>query len=124
MKRAAALLLSLAFFAPVFVQAADKSLTTVEAKNHVGERATVCGVAASIHYAAQSQGTPTFINLDKTYPNQVFTILIWGEDLAKFDKPASWEGKRICATGTITLYRGSPEIVAKSSNQIAIGGSK
>ena len=124
MKRAAVLLLSLAFFAPLFVQAADKSLTAAEAKDHVGERATVCGVAASIHYAAQSRGRPTFINLDKTYPNQVFTILIWGEDLAKFDKPASWEGKRVCATGTITLYRGSPEIVARSGNQIAIDGPK
>ena len=124
MKRAAVLLLYLAFFTPLFVQATDKSLTAAEAKDHVGERATVCGVAASIHYAAQSRGRPTFINLDKTYPNQVFTILIWGEDLAKFDKPASWEGKRVCARGTITLYRGSPEIVARSGNQIAIDGSK
>ena len=124
MKRTAALLLFLAFFAPSFAQAADKSLTATEAKNHVGDRATVCGVAASIHYAAQSRGRPTFINLDKPYPNQVFTIVIWGEDLSKFDRLASWEGKRVCAEGTITLYRGSPEIVARSSNQIAIGGSK
>ena len=124
MKRTAALLLYLAFFASLFVQAAEKSLTAAEAKDHVGERATVCGVAASIHYAAQSRGTPTFINLDKPYPNQVFTILIWGEDLAKFDKPASWEGERVCATGTITSYRGSPEIIARSGNQIAFSGSK
>ena len=124
MKRTAALLLSFSLFVPLFVQAADKSLTAAESKNHVDERATVCGVAASIHYAAQSRGTPTFINLDKPYPNQVFTILIWGEDLAKFHKPASWEGKRLCATGTITLYRGSPEIVVKSGNQLAIGESK
>lgn len=124
MKRIAALLLSLALFIPLLLQADDKSLAAAEAKDHVGERATVCGVAASIHHADQSRGTPTFINLDKPDPNQVFTILIWGEDLAKFDKPASWEGKRVCATGTITLYRGRPEIVAKSGNQIAIGGSK
>ena len=124
MKRTAALLLYLVLFAPLFVQAADKGLTATEAKDHVGERATVCGVAATIHYAAQSKGAPTFINLDKPYPNPVFTILIWGEDLTKFDKPASWEGQRICATGTISLYRGRPEIVARSSNQITISGSK
>lgn len=124
MKRAAVLLLSLASFTPLFVQAADKSLTAAEAKDHVGERATVCGMAASIHYAAQSRGRPTFINLDKPYPNQVFTIVIWGEDLVKFDRPTSWESKKVCATGTITLFRGSSEIVAKASSQIAIGGSK
>jgi hypothetical protein len=124
MKRTGVLVLLLGLFAPIFVRAADKTLTATEAKEHVGERATVCGVAASIHYAEQSRGTPTFVNLDKPYPNQVFTILIWGEDLGKFEKPASWEGKRVCATGTITLYRGSPEIVAKFGNQIAVGGSK
>jgi hypothetical protein len=87
---------------------ADKTLTASEAKNHIGEKATVCGLVASTHYAAQSKGAPTFINLDKAYPNVIFTILIWGEDLPKFTgKPASWEGKRVCATGTISAYRGT-----------------
>lgn len=72
-------------------------------------------------YAVGSRGTPTFLNLDKPYPNQVFTILIWGEDLAKFSpKPSAWEGKRVCATGAIASYRGSPEIVAKSPGQITV----
>lgn len=121
MKRIKIVLLALALCNSFTALAADKTLTTSEAKDHVGERGTVCGVVASTHYAAQSKGSPTFINLDKPYPNQVFTILIWGEDLSKFDKPAGWEGKRACATGTITLYRGSPEIVVKSSGQITIG---
>jgi DNA/RNA endonuclease YhcR with UshA esterase domain len=59
------------------------------------------------------------VNLDKAYPNQVFTILIWGDDVAKFSPaPSSWDGKRVCATGTIALYRGSPEIVAREAGQI------
>jgi DNA/RNA endonuclease YhcR with UshA esterase domain len=100
---------------------AANTLTSDQAKNHIGENATVCGVVASTHYAAESRGAPTFVNLDKPYPNQVFTILIWGEDLAKFSpKPATWDGKRVCATGVITSYRGSPEIVVKAASQIVL----
>jgi len=86
-----------------------------------GENATVCGIVASTHYASSSRRAPTFVNLDKPYPNQPFTILIWGEDLAKFDpKPTTWDGKRVCATGTISSYQGRPEIVAKEPGQIRV----
>jgi hypothetical protein len=34
----------------------------------------------------KQQGSPTFVNLDKPYPNQPFTILIWGKNLPKFKK--------------------------------------
>jgi DNA/RNA endonuclease YhcR with UshA esterase domain len=100
---------------------AANTLTADEAKNHIGENATVYGVVAGTHYAEQTKGSPTFVNLDKPYPNQLFTILVWDEDLPKFSpKPSAWEGKRVCATGTITSYRGSPEIVAKAPGQVTV----
>jgi hypothetical protein len=84
--------------------AADKTLTAGEAKDHVGENATVCGVVASTHYAGNSRGTPTFVNLDKPYPNQLFAILIWGEDLAKLNpKPSEWDGKKAFVTETCCM---------------------
>lgn len=64
-----------------------KTLTASEASQHVGERATVCGLVASAHFAAGSRGGPTFLNLDKPYPAQIFTVLIWREDRAKFGSP-------------------------------------
>lgn len=104
----------------VSMAAVSADLTTSEAAKHVGESATVCGVVASVHTATSSKGSPTFVNLDKPYPNQLFTILIWGDDLAKFSPaPTSWNSKRVCATGTITLYRNSPEIVARDSGQVS-----
>jgi hypothetical protein len=97
------------------------SISTEEAKNHVGERATVCGDVASTHYAAKSRGNPTFINLDKAYPNQIFTVLIWGSDRQKFGDPEElYRNKHICATGKITDYKGVPEIVAYEPSQIKI----
>jgi hypothetical protein len=53
------------------------------------------------------------------YPNQVFTVLIWGENRRKFGAPESeYKGKQICVTGKITEYRGAPEIVADDAQQI------
>lgn len=62
-------------------------LTAAQAKDHIGERATVCGVVASANYAQRSKNTPTFLNLDKPYPEHVFTVVIWGADRAKFGTP-------------------------------------
>jgi hypothetical protein len=102
------------------ISAFGANLTPAEAAKHVGENATVCGVVAGVRTATSSKGSPTFVNLGKPYPNQVFTILIWRDDLKKFSPaPSSWDGKRICATGTITLYRNVPEIVARDSGQVS-----
>ena len=101
--------------------AAPPTLTATEAKKHVGENATVCGLVVDVHFASGSKGLPTFVNLDKPYPNQIFTVLIWGDDLPRFtENPAKWQGRKICATGTISEYRGSPEIVASSKDQVTI----
>lgn len=32
----------------------------------------------------RSKGKPTFINFDKRYPSQDFTVMIWGDDRPGF----------------------------------------
>jgi micrococcal nuclease len=96
-------------------------ITAAEARSHIGERATVCGNVVSTHYAIRSKGSPTFLNLDESYPKQTFTILIWGSDRPNFGDPeAIYSNKKVCATGTIKDYRGVPEIVAERPGQIEI----
>ena len=100
---------------------AQTSLSAAEAKNHVGERGTVCGEVVSIHYAARSRGNPTFINLDKPYPNQIFTVVIWGSDRPKFrNLEEMYRNKHICITGKISDYKNVPEVVAYEPTQIKI----
>jgi len=97
------------------------SISAPQAKDHMGENATVCGDVVSTHYAERSPGNPTFINLDKPYPNQLFTILIWGSDRAKFGDPEEkYRNKHVCVTGKISVYRGSPEVVAHESSQVKV----
>jgi DNA/RNA endonuclease YhcR with UshA esterase domain len=78
-----------------------------DAANHVGESATVCGIVVSAHYAARSRSQPTFLNFGRAYPAQIFTAVTFGSDRAKFGEPEkTLQGKRICVTGIIRLYRG------------------
>jgi hypothetical protein len=105
--------------APIPLAAAE--LTSQQAASHVGENTTVCGTVASANYSVRTKGQPTFLNLDRPYPQQVFTILIWGTDRAKFGTPeVQFMGKRLCATGKIELYKGKPEIVATDPAQLTV----
>ncbi len=99
--------------------AQTNKITTREAKAHVGEVQTVCGKVASTHFASGSKGQPTFLNLDEPYPKELFTILIWGSDRAKFGAPETkYRDAKVCVTGKIGSYRGTPEIVATEPSQI------
>jgi DNA/RNA endonuclease YhcR with UshA esterase domain len=103
--------------------AQTQEISAVQAANHIGEQAVVCGLVASAKFATRSKGTPTFINLDEPYPNEVFTALIWGEDRQKFERPEdALLGKRICVSGVVQSYRGTPEVIVRTRSQIRIQG--
>jgi DNA/RNA endonuclease YhcR with UshA esterase domain len=113
-----AVVLAWCFVGAVAVYAQTPRLS-YQAKNHLREKATVCGLVVSTKYAASSHRSPTFLNLDNPYPRQPFTIVIWGDDRAKFGTPeATYANKRVCVTGTIEEYRGKPEIVATDPSQL------
>lgn len=98
------------------------TITAAEAANHVGEQQTVCGMVTSTHFASGSRGQPTFINLDRPYPNQIFTVMIWGSDRPNFPNAPEvyYRGKGVCVTGLIKSYRGKPEIIASRPDQIRL----
>ena len=92
-----------------FSSALAQTIQAADAKNHIGEKATVCGVVASKHVASRTQGTPTFIDLDKPYPNQSMTVVIWerGKGSVGF-LPARGQ---LCVIGSVVQYRDGAEIV-------------
>lgn len=69
---------ALGLFAALVVPALSQTISTADAKNHIGQNATVCGMVLGEQTAPSSKGQPTFINLDGRYPNQIFTILRTG----------------------------------------------
>jgi len=99
-------------FGLLSIALAQDTITPEDAAKFIGQQKTVCGTVASAHYATRSKGQPTFINLDKPYPNQVFTVLIWGSDRSKFDRPpeALYLKKDICVTGMVQSYQGGQRL--------------
>ena len=102
--------------------AQEISITANDAAKHIGEMQTVCGMVASSKFASQSKKQPTFINLDQPYPNQIFTIVIWGSDRSKFPEPPEdlYMGKKVCVKGMIKSYKGKPEVIVNDPSQITI----
>lgn len=121
----AALFLSLSVVAPAAAQDAPE-IPITEAMRHVGETVTVCGRVASAAHFANVNGRPTFLNLDRPYPDQLFTVVIWGQSRSRFDTPPErlYDGKLICVSGEIETYKGRPQIEVKSPEQIALRESE
>jgi hypothetical protein len=93
------------------------AITPRQAKRHIGRVKTVCGRVASTKYARYSNGRPTFLNLGKPYPNQLFTILIWYEYRSLYPRPPErmFRYKTVCVRGLIGKYGGVPQIVARTN---------
>lgn len=118
LRRLAVLLVGVGIAAAV---RAETNIKPADAKDHVGESVTVCGMVASTKFAESTRRQPTFLNLDRPYPDHIFTVLIWGADRSKFGTPErDYQGKRICVRGVIKLYRGKPEIIASEPSQITV----
>ena len=118
---AAVLVLIISGLTACGVQADSTSISAAEAANHEGESARVCGQVASAKYATETRKQPTFLNLDRPYPNHVFTALIWGSDREAFPyAPEGLQGKRICVKGVIELYKGKAEIIVSGPEQIQV----
>jgi len=97
-------------------------VTAAEAARHVGEVARVCGFVASAAHIASVSGKPTFLNVGRAYPDQEFTAVIWGRVRSRFETPPErlYDGKTICVTGKIELYKGKPQITIEDPDQISL----
>jgi hypothetical protein len=101
-------------------QAGLPRLLSYQAKNHIWDNATVCGLVVSTEFVESGWGSPTLLDLDNPRPRQPFTIVIWGDHREKFGTPeVTLANKRVCVTGTIQDFRGTPEIVATDPSQIS-----
>jgi hypothetical protein len=59
-----------------------------------------------------------FINFDKPYPSQDFTVMIWDDDRPAFGNLDKYTGSQICAHGLIKEYRRKPEIVLRNPESL------
>ena len=93
-----------------------------DVNRHVGDSVKVCGKVYGGIYLDRSNGTPTFLNVGVSYPNNPLTIVIWADVRKSFEaKPEEfYKDKEICVTGKIELYRDKPQIVLKDASLLII----
>lgn len=84
-----------------------------------GAKVTVVGQVVSTRY---SQKGNILINLDKQYPNQIFTVFIRKEDIMNFpyDPEKELKGKLLYVSGQVAKMGQTPCIYLKKSDDLTI----
>ncbi|MBS1743861.1 MAG: DNA/RNA non-specific endonuclease [Bacteroidetes bacterium] len=94
---------------------------SIQAKLYMGknENIRVCGTVVSTKLSSKGN---IFLNLDKKFPNQVFSITIFKDYTSNFSyQPEKFlEGKTICVTGKVTNFNGVPSVSITDEKAIEI----
>jgi endonuclease G, mitochondrial len=98
-----------------------KEFNTVQAKTfaNTGDKIKVCGLAVSTKL---SKNGHTFINLDQSFPNQIFSATIWKSNSVNFSYQPHIEliNKKVCFTGKVTLNKNTPTMDITNEKAIKI----
>jgi hypothetical protein len=92
-------------------------ISDTDAAAHIGEMATVQGLVANVYTSSKGN---VFLNFEYPYPNEVFSGVIFSSSVAQFGDLTVYQGKQVQVTGQIRLYKGKPEIILESPDQLRI----
>jgi endonuclease G, mitochondrial len=97
------------------------TFNTVQARLYMGkgEKVTVVGTVVSTKLSSKGN---VFLNLDKRFPNQVFTVSIFKDKTIHFSYAPNkfLAGKKISVKGIITNFNGTPSMAVENENAIEI----
>ena len=91
-------------------------------EQYEGKLVKVCTKIYGTKFLDNSGGKPTFLNAGAAFPNSPLTILIWGDNRKNFKKSPEkyYDGKDVCITGKIVMYKGKPEIIVTKEDEIEV----
>lgn len=87
-----------------------------DAKNHINEEAAVSGYVADVVVRERV----SYLNFDKKYPKNTFTGVVFEEKFKEVGDLEIYRNKNIEIKGKITIYKGKPQIIINSKNQIKV----
>jgi exonuclease VII large subunit len=116
------ILLALFLTAFTITTYAQKEIKLEQLKDHIGDSVKVQGIISGVRFLESSKNTPTFINVGGAYPNQLLTVVIWGNVRNKLAIAPSTKdaGNKIIVSGKVELYKEQPQIVIKNPKQFEI----
>jgi DNA/RNA endonuclease YhcR with UshA esterase domain len=97
--------------------ASEPLISDSQAPQYIGKDVLVKGIVANVHVSKKGN---IFLNFSRPYPNHTFAGVIFAADSHKFKNPRMYEGQVVIVKGTVQNYKGRPEIILKSPDQISI----
>jgi endonuclease G, mitochondrial len=99
----------------------EGAFNTINARAFMGsnKKVTVCGTVVSTHKSGKGN---TFLNLDKSFPDQIFTVTIWDRYQHNFpyEPHVVLMNKKVCVTGKVLESGGKPAISVENENNLEI----
>lgn len=100
------------------------TITTAKVKDYMDKEVCVVGKVVSFKLAAEGKST-NYINIDKPYPESIFTVVISNSYLEKLNiKIEDLKDKTVLVKGTITVYKNDPKQIPQIFNPISIVAKK
>lgn len=94
--------------------AAEAKIEAFKAPFYVGQSVMACGNLVETKHLSNRH----YLNLDRKYPNQTLTILVWDNDYRwfekRFGKIDAKIGQRFCGRGLIEEYKNNMQMQIKN----------
>lgn len=91
-------------------------ISATEAKSHIDANAVIRGKVVEVNIAERL----VRLNFENPYPKQTFTAVIFAAKTNLFPEVGKLKDKTVEVTGKISDYRGRPEVVLTSTNQLKV----
>jgi len=96
------------------------TITTAKVKDYMDKEVCIIGKVVSFKLASEGKFT-NYINIDKPYPESVFTVVITNNYLEKLNiKIEDLKDKEIYVKGKITTYKNDPKQIPQIYNPTSI----
>lgn len=96
------------------------TITTAKVKDYLDKEVCVVGKVVSFKIASEGKNT-NYINIDKPYPESIFTVVISNNYLEKLNiKIEDLKDKTVYVKGIITVYKNDPKQIPQIYNPISI----
>lgn len=104
----------------VYSVSAQTRIAAKDAAKHLNETVTIADKVYSTKLIENTN--MVLLDLGGEHPNQYLTVVIKGEDRAKFNaKPEEYyKGREVTVTGKLIDYHGKPEIIVGSPDDLKL----
>jgi DNA/RNA endonuclease YhcR with UshA esterase domain len=94
----------------------EEVVSPLQAKSHLGSVVTVKGFVAEVRKTEKV----AYLNFVEKFPENSFSGVIFANRFKDFGDITVYEGRNVELTGRVTVYKGRPQIIMDSKEQIKI----